>query len=76
MLLAEVLWDTFYPNGPKIDDKTKAFMVSAHPPLFLEVYQTCSHSGCMLLLNDSNRHRCLFRWKTSCLRPIEMATYR
>ena len=29
--LAEVLWDTFYPNGPKIDAKTKEFMVHARP---------------------------------------------
>ncbi|EKX34774.1 hypothetical protein GUITHDRAFT_119085 [Guillardia theta CCMP2712] len=27
MKLAEVLWDTFYPNGPKIDEPTKMYMV-------------------------------------------------
>ena len=31
MRLAEVLWDTFYPNGPKIDAQTKAFMVMPQP---------------------------------------------
>ena len=33
MRLAEVLWDTFYPNGPKIDAQTKAFMVMPLSPL-------------------------------------------
>lgn len=35
MRLSEVLWDTFYPNGPKIDAQTKAFMVAPSPSLDL-----------------------------------------
>jgi hypothetical protein len=35
MRLAEVLWDTFYPNGPKIDAQTKAFMVVPSPSIGL-----------------------------------------